>query len=121
MSKDTLKVDGKLLGKSPVEQITDNFRKRQFFIETDSDSQWPQIIEFELFQDKVDKIDEFVIGQHVSVGFNLRGRKYTNKTTKKEGVITTLNAWFIGASKAENTGGAKSVTAPSDANDDLPF
>jgi len=65
---ETLKTDGKLLGVNAVEQITDKFKKRKFWVETDSESQWPQVIEFELVQDKVDLIDKFKKGDVISVG-----------------------------------------------------
>jgi len=55
----------------------------------------------------------------VRVGFNLRGRKYTSKKTGQEGVINSLNAWFVDKSKGVNTAPAAPVT--SNASDDLPF
>ena len=116
---DTLTAEGKLLGANAVEQITDKFKKRKFWVETDLDSQWPQVIEFELVQDKVDVIDKYKVGDMVRVGFNLRGRKYTSKKTGQEGVINSLNAWFVDKSKSGNTAPAAPVT--NDASDDLPF
>lgn len=115
---ETLKTDGKLLGVNAVEQITDKFKKRKFWVETDSESQWPQVIEFELVQDKVDLIDKFKKGDVISVGFNLRGRRYTSKKTGQEGVINSLNAWFVDKPKPVAAGSVASDT--SDPND-LPF
>ncbi len=114
----TLTAEGKLLGANAVEQITDKFKKRKFWVETDLDSQWPQVIEFELVQDKVDVIDKYKAGDMLRVGFNLRGRKYTSKKTGQEGVINSLNAWFVDKSKAS----APTSTATSkDDESDLPF
>jgi hypothetical protein len=119
MKNDVLKVDGKLLGINAVEQVTEKFKKRKFWLETDIDSQWPQTVEFELIQDKVDIIDKFKKGDILSVGFNLRGRKYTNKTTGKDAVFNSLNAWFVDKSKGETT--SKSEASSLSAEDDLPF
>ena len=116
---ETLKADGKLLGVNAVEQITDKFKKRKFWLETDSDSQWPQVIEFELVQDKVDLIDKYKTGDLLSVGFNLRGRRYTSKKTGQEGVINSLNAWFVDKPKGGSAPTASATT--SSAEDDLPF
>jgi len=114
----SLSAEGKLLGSNAVEQITDKFKKRKFWVETELDSQWPQVIEFELVQDKVDVIDKYKKGDLIRVGFNLRGRKYVSKKTGQEGVINSLNAWFVDKQKA-NT--APSSESSSTSNDDLPF
>lgn len=113
---DVLKVDGRLLGINTTEQVTDKFKKRKFWLEIDLDSQWPQTVEFELIQDKVDIIDKFKKGDMLSVGFNLRGRKYTNKTTGKDAVFNSLNAWFVDKSKKETAPKAEATSS-----DDLPF
>ena len=118
MKNDVLKVNGKLLGVNAVEQVTDKFKKRKFWLETDIDSQWPQTVEFELIQDKVDIIDKFKKGDILSVGFNLRGRKYTNKTTGKDAVFNSLNAWFVDKSKQESSTPTEDTT---DTENDLPF
>lgn len=115
---DVLKVDGRLLGINTTEQVTDKFKKRKFWLETDLDSQWPQTVEFELIQDKVDIIDKFKKGDMLSVGFNLRGRKYTNKTTGKDAVFNSLNAWFVDKSKKTDSTPKAEATS---ASDDLPF
>ena len=115
---DVLKVDGRLLGINSTEQVTDKFKKRKFWLETDLDSQWPQTVEFELIQDKVDIIDKFKKGDMLSVGFNLRGRKYTNKTTGKDAVYNSLNAWFVDKSK---NGTSTTVATTKDDESDLPF
>lgn len=116
---DSLKTDGKLLGVNAIEVISEKFKKRKFWLETDSDSQWPQVIEFELVQDKVSAIEKYKVGDLLSIGFNLRGRRYVSKKTGAEGVINSLNAWFIDKAKPAETG-TTDPASPSD-NNDLPF
>jgi len=119
MQKEILKVDGKLLGSNATEQVTERFQKRKFWLETDTHTDWPQVIEFELVQDKVNVIDKFKNGDMLSVGFNLRGRRYTSKKTGQEGVINSLNAWFVDKSK-QNTEAPVQAESTTTEND-LPF
>jgi len=117
---EVLKVNGRLLGVNETEQVTEKFKKRKFWLETDLDSQWPQTVEFELIQDKVTVIDKFKKGDMLSVGFNLRGRKYANKTTGKDAVFNSLNAWFVDKPKGGNTTNSGPSTT-TEAPNDLPF
>ena len=74
--------------------ITDTFRKREFVIEHAENPDYPQLIQIEFIQDKCSLLDKYSEGQVVTVGFNLNGRKWTNK----EGVdkfFNTIQAWKI--------------------------
>lgn len=51
--------------------------------------------EFELIKDRVGLVDNIPIGTVVDVDFYLDGRKFTNKTTGKEGFITTVLALSV--------------------------
>ena len=75
------------------EKVSDKFRKRVFVI-TDNSSQYPQIIPFELVNDKCGLIDSYKVGDEVKVLFNVRGREWTSPKGEVK-YFTSLNAWRI--------------------------
>ena len=89
-----MEIVGKLIVKKDEQVISDKFTKRDFVIEFAENPQYPELISFQLIQDKTDLIDPFEVGQEITVGFNLKGRKWTNP--KGEDVyFNTLQAWKI--------------------------
>ena len=79
------------------------FRKRNLVITTNE--QYPQDLQLEFVQDKVDLLDNYKVGQNVKVGVNLRGREWINP----EGVakyFNTIQGWRIEAG-AETTESAE--------------
>ena len=76
----------------PIQQMTESFIKREFVIKTMDD--YPQEIIIEMVNDNCAKLDNYQIGQMVTVSINIRGRKWINP----EGVakyFNTLQAWKI--------------------------
>lgn len=122
MSELTLK--GRIAAIFDKEQITDTFSKREFVVETDE--QYPQSVKFELTQAKCDDIDNYKVGEELTVHFNIRGRKWTNKQNEDK-YFVSLNAWRL----EKDTAAPKAADAPfptADAEppadsfaDDLPF
>jgi hypothetical protein len=111
-----------------TEVINDKFRKREFVVTEDS-SQYPQVVLFELTQDKCELLDQFKAGQKVKVSFNIRGREWVNRQNETR-YFVTLNAWRIdaaeGAQHAPDRGAAApfptAADAPDEDDDDvLPF
>ena len=97
------------------------FRKRNLVITTNE--QYPQDLQLEFVQDKVDLLDNYKVGQNVKVGVNLRGREWINP----EGVakyFNTIQGWRIEA-EAETTESAELPPLESLAKEnepsDLPF
>ena len=89
-----MEITGKVHAKMDEKQISDNFVKRDFVIEFAENPQYPELISFQLIQDKTDLIDPYEVGQEITVAFNLKGRKWTNP--KGEDVyFNTLQAWKI--------------------------
>lgn len=87
-------VKGKLVEIFDTQQIKDNFSKREFVIEYSENPKYPELIKFELNNAKCSIIEQFGIGEEVTVNFNLRGRRYTNN----QGVVqyfNTIQAWAI--------------------------
>lgn len=81
-------IEGKLVKKFDTEQKTDTFKAREFVIET-KDDKYPQLLKFQLTQDRCDIIDSFEEDQTIRVHFNLRGREWNEK------YFTNLNAWRV--------------------------
>ena len=101
--------------------ISEKFKKREFVLE-DNSGQYPQVISFQLAQDKTSLIDGYSEGSEITVYFNLRGREWTSP---KDGLVkyfNTLDAW-----KIEGVAAAAPQAIPAAANlsageeDDLPF
>lgn len=117
-----LKLKGTIVAIKEKQQVTDTFSKREFVIETEE--QYPQMIKFELTQNKCDDILGHSEGDEVEVSFNVRGRKWTNKEGEDVYFIS-LNAWRID-SISQGTSSAPlqqdAATPPQDSfADDLPF
>jgi hypothetical protein len=75
-----------------IQQVSANFQKREFVIETDE--QYPQTICLELHGDKVDIIDAYAIGESVTVSINLRGREWINPQGEAK-YFNTIVAWRV--------------------------
>ena len=74
---------------------TDNgkIKKKEFVVKTEET--YPQMVKFELINDKISLLDPYVKGETVEVSFNLRGREWQGK------YFTSIQAWRI--SNAEMT------------------
>jgi hypothetical protein len=107
-----------------TQQVSDSFKKRDFVVE-DSSGQYAQVIKLEFVQAGCDQLDQFKVGEEVSVDFFLRGREWTNPKDGQISYFNTLNAWKIGyaGAHADAIEGAKhqAETFVSDGDDDLPF
>jgi single-strand DNA-binding protein len=96
----SFEVDGKLHKKFETESKTATFQAREFVIEI-ADGNYPQMVKFQLVQDRCGLIDDYSEGDQVKIHFDLRGREWNGK------YFTNLNAWRIEA------GGAITSAAPS--------
>ncbi len=81
-------VDGKLHKIFETEQKTDKFRAREFVLEV-VDGQYPQMVKFQLTQDKCELLDAHSEGDELKVHFDLRGREWNGK------YFTNLQAWRV--------------------------
>lgn len=116
-TENKLKAIGTIVRIGEVQQVTDTFKKLEFVLEIDKESQYPQKIQFQVSQDKADKFKEHnKVGQDVEVSFNLRGRDWTNKDGEVK-TFNTLDAWFISSVNS----GDKAPEAKQEIEDDLPF
>ena len=71
-----------------------NFRKREFVVIIADNPQYPQYIKLEASKDRFELLNNFNIGDTISVEFNLRGREVVNQ--KGETVyFNSIEAWKI--------------------------
>lgn len=129
----SLSITGKLHKKFETQEVSDRFRKRDFVVEYASNPMYPQYINFQLSQDKVDIIDAYEEGEEIVVEFNLRGRKWVSPS-QEEKYFNTLDAWRIAPTgqKPQPAHYSQTMAPPSPPNvpgknideaeeDDLPF
>lgn len=114
-----LKINGKIIAIMDTQQVTDSFSKREFVIETNE--QYPQMIKFELTQGNCSKLDFEKVGNELTVHFNCRGRKWTNKQGE-DVYFVTLQAWRLESVSSEPQVSTGASEPPADSfADDLPF
>jgi len=109
----SFEIVGKLHKKFDTENKTATFQAREFVIEAD-DGRYPQMIKFQLIQDKCEEIDKFNEGDNIRVHFNLRGREWQGK------YFTNLNAWRIEATTTNATAPAPATAGDFPTLDDAP-
>ena len=87
-----MEIQGKLLEISDTVQIKETFRKRDFVVEYADNPQYPEYVKFECIQDKCDMLDNYAVGQDVTVSFNLKGRKWVDPQGETK-YFNSLQAW----------------------------
>ena len=103
--------------------ISEKFSKREFVVET-MDEKYPQVILFQLVNDKCGLLDTISNGEEVEISFNLRGREWTNPTSGEVRVFNTLDAFRVervGSSPAPAPKAAPATQTATADEDDLPF
>ena len=116
----SFEIQGKLHKVFPSENKSGNFQSRDFVIEVES-GQYPQLIKFQLTQDRCDLIDAYSEGEEIKVSFDIRGREWDGK------YFTNLNAWRLNRLSTEKTENVKpsmqeeALPLPDGNFNDLPF
>lgn len=125
------KAEGKIEKIFDTEQKSASFTAREFVIEV-AEGQYPQMVKFQLVQDKCTLVDDFNEGDQIEVEFDLRGREWNGK------YFTNLQAWRIsrageGGGSADSDMGSQSASpkpataskdtssVATDFDDDIPF
>lgn len=127
----SFEIEGKLVEKFSVQQISDSFKKREFVLETAEEGGgrvFTEQIKFQLIQDKCELLDPISIDSRIKVHFNLKGRKW--EKDGKVNYFTNLDAWRVEPLGNENSSSqpqppvtsfsAKDMDLEED-EDDLPF
>ncbi len=89
-----MEIKGKIKKISETVEISDRFRKREFIIEYSNNPEYPQVIQFEMIQDRCEILDQFKEGQQVEIFFDLKGREWTSPQGEIK-YFNTLQAWKI--------------------------
>ena len=112
---------GKLIVKGDEQQVSEKFKKREFVIQ-DEDAKYPQVISFQLVQDKCSLLEAYNEGDVINVNFNVRGREWTSPKDGETKYFNSLEAWKIeGAGAGTSTKAKIPVASGADEADDLPF
>lgn len=117
----TYKATGRLHKIFETEQKSASFSVRDFVVEVTEDK-FPQMVKFQLTQEKCALVDDFSEGDEICVDFDLRGREWNEK------YFTNLNAWRIAQANAQDGPSNESATHTStpfapdtDFDADIPF
>jgi hypothetical protein len=107
---------GTVVNVTPLQQISDKFRKQEFTIKT-FDANYPQFLTFQVVNDKCDLLTSLKVNEVVDVSYNLRGREWTSPegTTK---YFNTVEAWSI---QLSNEPTQQTPAPTNEDDDDLPF
>ncbi len=126
----SLTIDGKIHAIFDTQQVTSSFQKREFVLEIDSSSNYPQYPKFQLIQDNCSILDAYSKDAEVTVHFDLKGRPY-NKPGNPTIYFTNLQVWRIEAKQTEAPNVQAAAPEAGDSmsgydgdiieNDELPF
>ena len=112
-----MEVQGTIKTQTATETFGNDFTKCNLVLTTDE--QYPQVLAIEFVKDKIDLLNNFKAGDSVKVSINLRGREWTNPQGEVK-YFSSLQGWRIEKSDVPAEATAEQ-TAPTVANDDLPF
>ena len=119
-----MQIQGKIHAAFEAEQVTERFRKREFVLELDAASRYPQYVMFQLTGDRCGELDGYGAGDEIKVEFSLRGREWTSPKGDVR-YFNSLEVWSIdrigdAAAVSSPTGQGDEPPPPSD-DDDIPF
>lgn len=112
-----------------VQTFASGFQKREMVILTQE--QYPQPINIEFLQDKINLLDSLNEGENVKVGINIRGREWVSPQGETK-YFNSITGWRVekvadNAAEPTQSQSAKASSASnenpfaSDDDDDLPF
>jgi hypothetical protein len=117
--------------------INAKLRKREFVVKFAENVDYPQLVKFELINDRCRLVDGFSLGQEVEISFSIKGREWVNPKGEKT-YFVSLEAFRLGqpgrggrsdegrepsrsAPRASQAPAASSADADPFADSDLPF
>lgn len=106
----SFEVQGKLYKIFDIQQVSGSFQKREFVLNVDG--QYPQLVAFQLVQDRCNAIDGFRVNDTVKVFFDLRGREWQSPQGEFK-YFNSLNAWKIDKAEIEQVAATPIANAPS--------
>jgi len=128
-----MQTQGKIHVTFEAAQVTERFRKREFVLELEAASRYPQYVMFQLTGDRCNELDGFSAGDEIKVEFSLRGREWTSPKGEVR-YFNSLEVWSVdrvgdapaagsgnGASAGPGSSGAGNEPPPPGDDDDIPF
>lgn len=91
----SFKLEGTVKFIGTTVSVSEKFSKRELVV-MDDDPTYPQLISFQVTQERCSVLDTFMEGQRVEVSFNLKGREWTSPQGETK-YFNTLEAWRIEA------------------------
>lgn len=88
-----MEIKGKIVAIMPEQVVSDKFKKREIVVATGDT--YPQEIIMQFTQDKCDIANKLTIGGTVTAHINLKGKKYTNKTTGADAWFNSIEIWKV--------------------------
>ena len=114
-----MKVTGLIKKVGEVAIVSDKFKKREVWLETDRESNYPQTLNIQLNQDNADKFN-LQEGQEAELEINLRGRTWTG-SDGIEKCFNSIECWKWEAVGSEQKEPAQPSPQAQKQGDDLPF
>ncbi len=117
-----MNIKGKLIEKFDTQDVSENFRKREFVVEYAENPQYPEQLKFELIQSNCEQLDQVEIGDDINVTFNLKGRKWTDPQGNVK-YFNSLQAWRLekASQEAAEPSNPEWMNESFSEDDDLPF
>lgn len=107
-----MELKGNLKVINNVHQVSEKFKKRDVVLTT-TDGRYNQDVLIQFTNVNVDLVDEFVIGDEVVIGINIRGREWVGATGEVK-YFNTIEGWRItGVAKSRVTENSAPKPQPS--------
>lgn len=103
-----LQIIGKIHVIKDVQQVSASFKKREFVVEYATNPMYPQYVQFQLVQDKVEMLEAYNVGDTVKVEFDIRGREWESPQGEVK-YFNSLDAWRM---TLESAGAEKKTPNP---------
>lgn len=94
---------GKLFYIGEIVELAKNFKKREFVIDIPNGSNYSQKISFALLQSECNKIDDFLLGDILTVTFNIKGREWESPEDGQIKYFNSLEAYRISKEEDNST------------------
>jgi len=115
-----MQIQGRIHTAFPAEQVTQRFKKREFVLELDATSRYPQLVIFQLTGDRCNALDDFKVGDEVQVEFSLRGREWKSPKGDTR-YFNSLDVWTIARAGEAGGDGFDDEPPPHTDDDQIPF
>lgn len=102
-------ITGKIERIGEAQNVSATFKKRELVVRTEE--QYPQPLMIEFTQDKTSLLDNYKVGDQVSVSINIRGREWKSPQGEMK-YFVSLQGWRIGGAEAPQQNAPSQAQAP---------